>query len=667
MSPRGVRRDPTIQPYVGLRAFRRQDSGKFFGRNREAHEVADLWQANQVTVLHGPSGVGKTSLIQAGVLPLLDPTRTDILPIGRVSHSSAFPSAALPAHNPHVFALLSSWSPEERPTRLAGLSLRNFFQRRPRRQDPYGDPVLTMAAIDQAEELFGDFAHRQPYREWFIDQLVDVLRNDLDLRLLISIRDDYVTAILRDSRLGRKPKGSFALGALEPPAAVQATVGPLQGTGCSFVKGAAERLIDDLRGIRVGENVVAESKVVEPVQLQVVCSALWRSLPPDVWLITKKHVGLFANADRSLVAFADQVIAEVALDHFDNDSVGLRSWLRRNFITAHGTRAAVYRGETMTAGVSNTVVRALVDRHILSLRDTLDTASPDWCELSHERLVQLIRGDDDGSLEIEHRSNAEEYLHAAELSLRDGELALAAKQATEALARIGDNSRLRAEIESFLGNVFFGRGEFAGAIEHYRRAAELFETLGATAAVGRLLAAVGKSRLAQGKTGIAVRELMSAISRVPDDVGIRTELAWALWYDGHPEGARDVLNEILSGEGNVIPALQARAEILADLGEASAALQDFERIKPLQQPWVRAAYALALAMVGRFTEAENEIVAVRAEAAEHGPALLYAARIRALLGDAEGAAELAGQAKSAIAPALPAHLRKTADRLLTVS
>lgn len=54
------------QPYVGLRAFRQQDRGLFFGRERESREIATLWQADRLTVLYGTSGVGKTSLLHAG-------------------------------------------------------------------------------------------------------------------------------------------------------------------------------------------------------------------------------------------------------------------------------------------------------------------------------------------------------------------------------------------------------------------------------------------------------------------------------------------------------------------------------------------------------------------------------------------------------------------------
>lgn len=669
VTPDRDRPDADRRPYVGLRAFRREDGPKFFGRDREAREVSDLWQAGRLTVLYGPSGVGKTSLIQAGVLPLLDAGRTDVLPIGRVSHGSPFPSAALSRHNPHVFALLSSWSPLETPTRLAGLTIREFLGRRPPRQDPYGDPVLTLAVIDQAEELFGGFAHRQPYREWFIGQLVEALDDDPNLRLLVSIREDHLAAILpHEPKLAGMARSRFSLSALDTAAAVLATERPLEGTGRSFAPGAARSLVDDLRMIRVGralgEEVVADAKVVEPVQLQVVCSAMWRSLPEEVRVISADHVRRFANADRSLTDFSERMISEVAHDHFGDDAAGLRSWLRRCFITELGTREIVYQGETVTAGMPNALVRALVDRHIL--REDIK-AGTRWCELSHERLIQPILQNDHLVVRAESGSFPDDYLRAAELSFRDGEFALAAKQAEEALERCGDNTRSRAEIESFLGNVAHRREDFEKAISHYRTAAVLFESLGATSAVGGLLAGIGRLRLAQGRTSAAVRELYSAIGRVPDDTNIQTELAWALWYDGHPDAARDVLNDVLGREGNLAEALRARGEILAGLGQAEAALRDLDRVRPLQWPSTRAAHALALALLGRFPEAEREVRAVPAEAGDHGPALLYVARVHALAGDAASAADLALRARAARAPSLPAHLAAEADRLLATS
>ncbi|WP_449065236.1 nSTAND1 domain-containing NTPase [Planomonospora algeriensis] len=72
-------------PYVGLRPYRETEHDLFFGREREAREIATIWQATGLTVLYGTSGVGKTSLLHAGVLPRIEAERADVLPIARVS------------------------------------------------------------------------------------------------------------------------------------------------------------------------------------------------------------------------------------------------------------------------------------------------------------------------------------------------------------------------------------------------------------------------------------------------------------------------------------------------------------------------------------------------------------------------------------------------------
>ena len=57
-------------PYVGPRSFRRGDA--LYGRDREIADLLDLLIAERIVLLHSPSGAGKTSLIQAGLIPLLE-------------------------------------------------------------------------------------------------------------------------------------------------------------------------------------------------------------------------------------------------------------------------------------------------------------------------------------------------------------------------------------------------------------------------------------------------------------------------------------------------------------------------------------------------------------------------------------------------------------------
>ncbi len=75
----------------------------------------------------GPVASGKTSLLHAGVLPILTRHARACLPPGRVSYGATFPTAALPKHNPYTLALLRSWSPGEAPTRLVDLTVRDFI------------------------------------------------------------------------------------------------------------------------------------------------------------------------------------------------------------------------------------------------------------------------------------------------------------------------------------------------------------------------------------------------------------------------------------------------------------------------------------------------------------------------------------------------------------
>ena len=61
-------------PYKGLGAYTEADSDYFFARDSARDLVVANLMASRLTVLYGPSGVGKSSLLQAGVLPLLRKT-----------------------------------------------------------------------------------------------------------------------------------------------------------------------------------------------------------------------------------------------------------------------------------------------------------------------------------------------------------------------------------------------------------------------------------------------------------------------------------------------------------------------------------------------------------------------------------------------------------------
>src|SRR3954454_464907 len=59
-----------VNPYVGPRPLRTGED--LPARELEVRDLTDLLIAERIALLHAPSGAGKTSLIQAGVIPLLE-------------------------------------------------------------------------------------------------------------------------------------------------------------------------------------------------------------------------------------------------------------------------------------------------------------------------------------------------------------------------------------------------------------------------------------------------------------------------------------------------------------------------------------------------------------------------------------------------------------------
>jgi len=60
------------RPYKFLDYFETADQPIFFGRDEEADILQNQITAHKLTILFGQSGVGKTSLINAGVIPRLE-------------------------------------------------------------------------------------------------------------------------------------------------------------------------------------------------------------------------------------------------------------------------------------------------------------------------------------------------------------------------------------------------------------------------------------------------------------------------------------------------------------------------------------------------------------------------------------------------------------------
>lgn len=146
-------------PYVGPLAFKTEDEWRFFGRDHEVDDLRDLLLAERIVLFYSPSGAGKTSLVQAALLPRLKEDGFRVLPVMRVNLE---PSSTTNGQVPNryinsVLLYLEEGLPlDERtpPDELAKLSLVSYLDQHRPPAGEYG-PAPELLVFDQFEEILG--------------------------------------------------------------------------------------------------------------------------------------------------------------------------------------------------------------------------------------------------------------------------------------------------------------------------------------------------------------------------------------------------------------------------------------------------------------------------------------------------------------------------------
>ena len=76
---------PTDSPYVGLRYFSRKEAKVFYGRNQLIFDLYQkLHRPEPIILVYGQTGVGKSSVLDAGLLPRLEKQNWLIFPLKRL-------------------------------------------------------------------------------------------------------------------------------------------------------------------------------------------------------------------------------------------------------------------------------------------------------------------------------------------------------------------------------------------------------------------------------------------------------------------------------------------------------------------------------------------------------------------------------------------------------
>ena len=267
---------PTQAPYPGLRPYREDEQDNFFGREADCKILIDKILVNRLTLLFAATGVGKSSLLQAAVIPQLKSPRGENLDVVYYNDWISNPLVSLKQAVRQALEDSGSWQsavhymPAEDETLADFLRFCALFTRQP-----------LIVVLDQFEEFFRYQKGRAVF-EPFLQQVTSVFSDHtLPVHLVFSMREDF--ALELDAFKQYVPLSVFdnlyRLDKLRRKQAKEAILLPLEPTGYHYEPALLEQLLNDLLSRelhRDGHNPLADqTESVEPPYLQIVCSQLW--------------------------------------------------------------------------------------------------------------------------------------------------------------------------------------------------------------------------------------------------------------------------------------------------------------------------------------------------------------------------------------------------------
>ncbi|MEM7159017.1 MAG: tetratricopeptide repeat protein [Myxococcota bacterium] len=155
-------------PFLGPRPFERGASPYFFGRERESAELTSLIASRRCVFVYARSGAGKTSLMNAGVIPELERRDFLVLPVARVNGPGSPPDSV-----PNVYVQNAAlwWHPEKKAAEVADWTIERAIAEHRARAPRRGCVVI----FDQFEELTTYYPERWADRFDLFEQVAAAL------------------------------------------------------------------------------------------------------------------------------------------------------------------------------------------------------------------------------------------------------------------------------------------------------------------------------------------------------------------------------------------------------------------------------------------------------------------------------------------------------------
>ncbi|KST65375.1 nSTAND1 domain-containing NTPase [Mastigocoleus testarum] len=371
-------------PYKGLSAFREEDAGLFFGRDRF---IADLVKAvlnKPLVPVVGASGSGKSSVVFAGLVPQLKNNhRVKIVSFRPGKNPFDALAVALSAH---YKSQEPEHSKEEDTTtgnsyRLKELALEidlHDDEKKLRKivenivNSSTSSPLERLVLIaDQFEEIYTLAAQEQ--RQKFLNTLLYAIKFTPGFTLVFTLRADFMGKVLDYQPMGENLQTypPMLLTPMKPSELRVAIEKPAEKMKVELEQGLTSKLIDDL-GKQPGRLPLLEFTLTQ----------LWQK--PNKWYLTHRAYGEIGGLDKALAKYADSVLQPL--------SVAEKQQAERIFIQllrpGEGTEDTKRMATRAEVGENNwNLVKCLADRRLV-VTGWDKTNQVETVEIIHEALIR---------------------------------------------------------------------------------------------------------------------------------------------------------------------------------------------------------------------------------------------------------------------------------------
>jgi WD40 repeat protein/serine/threonine protein kinase len=373
-------------PFRGLSPFGEQHADRFFGRDREVAALLERLREQAVLPVAGPSGVGKSSLVRAGIFPRLRERESWILlamqpgraPFAALAERLVFgesstdagrsPPAGSGEEEPELeWTRVRELEQElaEAPERLAALLYRAAEEQ--------GRNLLLF--VDQLEELF-THGHDASLCGRFIRMLFGAADHPDDpVRVVLAVRDDFLYRVVEAA--GPRGETSQVSFVRSPDARAMREIllRPLEAAGYAFDD---RRLVDE-----IVSDVQAEAASL-PL-LQFTARTLWERCDRQRRLLCRADYEAMGGVGGALARYADGVIESLSPPQMQ-----LARDLLLRLVSAEGTRRVLAEDDLLEELGEDAapVLRRLTGTRLVTTRRGRRGARAAELELAHETLVR---------------------------------------------------------------------------------------------------------------------------------------------------------------------------------------------------------------------------------------------------------------------------------------